>query len=254
MSKDDPIRENYFASVEFVEGVTDVGFYVGAMLSLATVLVDQATYPIIFDLAQVAFGVLALAMFIVGLMLRLYLTPRAEDKRRQDFFGSACRTSLIHQKTEGYYNNDCVDPIKRIAAQVLENSHFSKAIALRMAKVERIRVSVYGLLWLSALLWRQTDLGVVVAASQAIFSEQIVAKWIRVEWLRMRCERTFDDMYRLFKARPPVNEFNAMVMEALSTYETAKANAAITLSSKMFDALNKTLSAEWDVIKRTLKI
>jgi hypothetical protein len=184
----------------------------------------------------------------------LYLTPRAEDKRRQDFFSSACNVNLIHQQTDGYYNNDFKDPIKRMAAQVLENSLFSKEIALRMARRERIKVVVYALIWLVLLLNRRTDLGWIVAASQAIYSEQILSKLFRLEWLRIRFEKTFDDVFRLFQTKPSVAQFNAHALNALSMYETAKANAGITLSSTIFDDLNPTLSTEWDKVKACLKI
>ena len=211
-------------------------------------------YPNLYDALLIAFGVSVLALFVIGLTSRLYLTPRAEDKRRQDFFSSACGIDLIHQKTDGYYNNDFKDPIKRMAAQVLENSFFSKAIALRMAKWERTKIVVYAVLWLICLLYRRTDLGIVVAASQAVFSEQVLARWIRLEWLRMRFEKTFDDVYKLLQAQPSVGKFNAMTLDALSMYETAKSNAAITLSSRIFEELNRSLSAEWDSIKAALKI
>lgn len=181
-------------------------------------------------------------------------TPRAEDKRRQDFYSSACGIDLIHQRTEGYYNNDLTDPIKKMAAQLLENSLFSKTVALRMTKRERIRISVYAVLWVVCLLYRRTDLGIVVAASQAVFSEQVLARWVGLEWLRMRFEKTFDDVYKIFQSKPPVNEFNVMTLDALSMYETAKANAAITLSSQIFEEINPKLSVEWNAIKAVLKI
>ena len=82
----------------------------------------------------------------------------------------------------------------------------------------------------------------------------MLAKWIRLEWLRMRFEKTFEDVYTLFQSQPPVEEFNAMALTASSMYETAKANAAITLSSKIFDKFNPSLSKEWEKIKVALKI
>lgn len=254
MSRFDPIRKSYYDAVELADKMSDWLFYAGAVLSIATLFVDRAVYPDAYDVLLIAFGISVFALFAIGLASRLYLTPRAEDKRRQDFFSSACGVNLIHQKTDGYYNNDFTDPIKRMAAQVLENSHFSKAIALRMAKGERIKIVIYAVLWLICLLYRRTDLGVVVAASQAVFSEQVLARWIRLEWLRMRFEKTFDDVYKVFQSQPPVGEFNAMTLDALSMYETAKANAAITLSSRIFEDLNATLSADWDAIKAALKI
>jgi hypothetical protein len=254
MSRSDPIRARYYEAVELTDKVSDGLFYTGAILSIVSVLVEKQAHPNAYDFVMSAFAITVIALFALGLVSRLYLTPRAEDKRRQDFFSSACGVGLTHEKTEGYYNNDFVESIKRMAAQVLENSHFSKAVALRMARVERAKVAVYALAWLLCLLNRQTDLGIVVAASQAVFSEQVVSRWLRLEWLRIRFEKTYDDVYRLFQSKPAASRFNAMTLESLGMYETAKANGAITLSSKLFRQLNDELSAEWERIKNELKI
>lgn len=254
MSRSDPIRTNYFDAVQKAEKVSDWLFYLSALLSFCTLLVEQKTHPDAYDAVLLLFGISVVAMFALGMMLRLYLTPRAEDKRRQDFFSSACNVNLIHQQTDGYYNNDFKDPIKRMAAQVLENSFFSKEIALRMARRERVKVAVYALIWLVLLHNRRTDLGWIVAASQAIFSEQILSKLFRLEWLRIRFEKAFDDIFRLFQTKPSVAQFNAHALDALTMYEAAKANAGITLSPKIFDDLNPTLSTEWNKVKATLKI
>ena len=123
-----------------------------------------------------------------------------------------------------------------------------------MAKVERAKVIAYALIWLICLLNRQTDLGLVVAASQAVFSEQVISRWLRLEWLRMRFEKTYEDVYRLFQSKPVASKFNAMTLESLGMYETAKANGAITLSSRVFSEMNDELSIEWDRIKAELQI
>lgn len=254
MSRSDPIRTNYYDVVQTAEKVSDLLFYLNALLSFCTLLVDQKAHPDAYDIVLLLFSISVVAMFALGIILRLYLTPRAEDKRRQDFFSSACNVSLIHQQTDGYYNNDFKDPIKRMAAQVLENSLFSKEIALHMARRERVKVAIYALIWLVLLHNRRTDLGWIVAASQAIFSEQILSRWFRLEWLRIRFEKTFDDVFKLFQTRPSIAQFNAHALDAVSMYETAKANAGITLSSEIFDDLNPTLSEEWGTVKATLKI
>lgn len=254
MSRSDPIRQNYYAAVQTAEKVSDGLFLAGALLSFGTLLIDQKKCADIYDIVLLLFSLSVVALFTLGIVLRLYLTPRAEDKRRQDFFSSACNVSLIHQQTDGYYNNDFKDPIKRMAAQVLENSLFTKEITLRMARYERVKTAVYLLVWLALLYYRRTDLGWIVAASQAIFSEQIISKWLRLEWLRIRSEKTFEDIFKLFQTRPAVAQFNAHTLDAVSMYESSKATAAITLSSKIFDKLNPSLSVEWDKIKTTLKM
>ena len=254
MSNVDPIRKRYFNDVELADTATDWLFYCGAVLSVLSLLLEKSVYPKIYDWVQVGFLIDAIALFILGHVSRLYLTPRAEDKRRQDFFGRAFDVSLSHEVTDGYYNNDARDPNRRLAAQLLENSLFSKNIALSMARVERIKLLVYAVLWLVCVINRQSDLGVILAASQVIFSEQLVSRWLRLEWLRMRFEKTYDDVYRLFQSRPTASTFAAMALDSLTSYEAAKSTAGITLSSGTFDKLNASISKEWISIKALLKL
>lgn len=254
MSRSDPIRTNYFGAVQTAERISDGLFYFNVALSIATLLIDQKKYAETYDLVLLFFCLCVVAMFTLGLLLKLHLTPRAEDKRRQDFFSSACTVNLTHQQTEGYYNNDFKEPIKRMAAQVLENSLFSKTIALKMARWERIKVVGYALIWSLLVHYRKTELGWIVVASQVLFSEQILSKWIRLEWLRIRCDRTFDDVYKLFLNQPSDVQFKAHALDAVTMYETSKASSGVTLSSKIFDRLNTELSAEWEKVKATLRI
>jgi hypothetical protein len=72
--------------------------------------------------------------------------------------------------------------------------------------------------------------------------------------LRIRFEKTYDEVHRMFQSKPVTQRFNAMTLESLGMYETAKATAAITLSSKLFHKLNDELSAEWEQIKADLGI
>jgi len=254
MSRSDPIRTRYYDAVECADKLSSLLFYIAAILSIIVLLVDRKAHQIIYDAMLIFFVVVVVAVFATDLASRFYFMPRAEDKRRQDFFSSAYGVSLTHEKTEGYYNNDLTEPIKRMTAQVLENSHFSKAIALRMAQFERAKVIIYVIIWLVCLLIRKTDFGIILVASQAVFSEQIASRWFRLEWLRRRFEKTYDDVYRLFQSNPIKSKFNAMALESLSMYETSKVNGAITLSSAVFDKMNPELSHEWDKIKAELNI
>ena len=89
-------------------------------------------------------------------------------------------------------------------------------------------------------------------ASQAVFSEQIVSKWARLEWLHRSCEKTFDSLYRILQSKLPLAQRDAQVMEYMLAYETAKANTGITMSSKYFDEMNRELSSEWDRIRTNI--
>lgn len=254
MSRSDPIRKSHYDAVSTADAVSDWLFYIAAALSLAFPFVEKTSYPVAFDWLQYLFALAVVLLFSIGLTSRLYLVPRAEDTRRKDFFSSAMGVSLTHNRTDGYYNNDLTNPLRRMAAQVLENSHFSKAIILRMLRVERTKTFVYLAVWLLFVIHRGTDLGWIVAAMQAVFGEQLLSKWVRMEWLRIRCEETFGKIFSLFQAGANPLRFSTMTMEAVTAYESAKANAGIVLSSKIFNELNNELSTEWNTIKATLHI
>jgi hypothetical protein len=84
-----------------------------------------------------------------------------------------------------------------------------------------------------------------------IFSEQILSRWLRVEWLRRQCERTYDDLFRLFQSK---GKLEVSALELLGRYEIAKATAAIPLSSRIFEQCCSRMNAEWAKIRATLRI
>jgi hypothetical protein len=73
-------------------------------------------------------------------------------------------------------------------------------------------------------------------------------------WLHHRCEGIFNEMHRLFLGKPNATKFTAMALESYTKYESTKALAGITLSSKIFDRLNPKLSTEWKTLCQKLGI
>jgi hypothetical protein len=254
MPKSDPVRERYYNSVESAEQWTYYLFYIGAALSIVSLLVDQKDWPKLYVAISVLFPLVVVALFVIGLVTRLYFTPRAEQKRREDFLTQVFGVSLTHENTEGYYNNEFSDPAKRLAAQVLENSLFTMRLTLRVARRERAKLAIYFMVYLVCVFIRNTNYGIILAATQAVFSEQMISKAVRVEWLRTKCEVVHKDVYRLFQTNPAKAAFLPMAIDSVLLYETAKANAAVVIPSELFDRLNPELSTEWNEIKAKLKI
>lgn len=248
----DPIGDKYFSAVRIADKWASRLFFISAAFSFA-VLYDGWPSPAL-PILQACFAISVISLFVVGIGLRLYWLPRAEDKRRQDFLSIAFGVHLTHDETVGYYNNDQTNPHRKVAAQLLENSLFSKTITLRMAQNERVVVVAYIAIWLVALLNRETAISLLVTATQVIFSEQLLSRWLRLEWLRMRFEAVYDAVYRLFQSRTAGTRFSAQAMDFYSDYETAKAVGAITLSSRLFIDLNPSLSQEWERIKKALQV
>lgn len=255
-TKIDQIRQRYYRPLEVAEAYSGWLFYGVAALSISALAVDRGVSPDLYDFTQGAFVLGVLALFLIGLGVRLYWTPRADDKRRQDLLSNSFAVAITHEQTSGYYNNEQTNPLRRLCVSLLENSFFSKNIALIMARNERIRVVLYAIVWLVALLNRSTDLALTAAMAQAIFSEQIISRWIRLEWLRMRFERVYEHLYRLVQNTTNFNkdEFRARVIEAFGEYETGKGYGGITLSARVFDQHNDSFSKEWTQIRQTLKV
>jgi hypothetical protein len=254
MAESDPIRERYYKSVEWADRATDWLFYIGAALSFASLVVNQEDYPRLYGTLLIIFAVAVLALFAIGMFARLYFTPRAEQKRRQDFLTEAYGVSLTHENTVGYYNNDFTDPPRKLAAQLLENSYFSKELVLRIAHEQRVKAGGYFLIWLILVLNRRTEFGVILAASQALFSEQVLSKAIRVDWFRSKCEKVHEDVYRLFQSDVVADRFLPQALDSLLLYETAKSNAAIVIPSKLFQLMNPELSRKWNEIRARLHL
>jgi hypothetical protein len=118
-----------------------------------------------------------------------------------------------------------------------------------MAKIERIKIAAYVLLYALVILNRNTDLATIAIAAQIVFSEQIVSRWLRLEWLRRECERTYDDLYPQFQTKGQMDAFS---IEALGRYEIAKATAAISLSSRVFERSSDRTNADWAKIRGVL--
>jgi hypothetical protein len=249
--KIDPVGERYFGPLRPAEIAADALFYLSALLSLLALFVEKPYYPILYTLVQIGFVLSVIALFVANLLIRLYFAPRAQKRRYEDFLSHAFGTALSYRQTTKYYNNSATTVPDRIAAQVLENSFYSRDTASSMATEEPFKVVVYALVWIIAVLNRSTDLSAIGVAAQIVFSEQVISRWLRIEWLRLKCEALFDELFQLIK-----NGTNLEVasVKVLGEYEIVKATAAITLSTRLFERNEERTTREWEEIRNTLGI
>lgn len=254
--RSDPIRERYYRPLEWAGTGSNWLFWLVGVLSIGALVVDRAKDAKAYELVQGVFIIGVLALFALGQAIRLYWTPRAEDKRRDSLLSDAFSVAITHERPTGYYNNEQTNPITRLCASLLEDSFFSKNVVLAMARWERFRMALYVIAWLMALINRSTDLAFGAVVAQAIFSEQIISHWLRLEWLRMRFEKVYDGLYQLIQTTTNFDHdtFRARVVSAYGSYETSKGYGGITLSDGVFKKLNPTLSAEWEEIRKTLHL
>jgi hypothetical protein len=185
--------------------------------------------------------------------LRLYWFPQAEDQRRLGLFSNATNVPLTHEKTSGFYNNEATEPLKRLGLSSMENCFFTREIASAMLTPERLIIAGYLVAFIVAICIRSTELAVIPIAAQAVFSEQLLSRWLRLEWLRFRCNSVYQKLHTVFQTSGGAQVRNAHILDAVTTYETSKAIAGIVLNSKVFMRLNPKLTKDWDDIRATLR-
>lgn len=252
MQKIDPIGKKYFGPLTQANLATDIAFYLAAALSVLVVLMPKDDFPVAYQNVQAIFLITTIAGFVVGLASRLYWAPRAQSNRLDDFLSKGLGVSLTYESTQGYYNNDETESFRRIGMQIMENSFFSQEVTREMCRTERLMIGIYVLVWVFILTNRGTSIDLVVAISLVLFSEQLIARIFRLEWLRIQCENTHSAIYRLFQSDDRGKVFQANVLCHLVRYENAKANASVMTSTKIFDKQNERLTGEWNAIKKTI--
>jgi hypothetical protein len=250
----DPVGERYFRPLRAAETVSDFLFWMAAGLSFAVILINKENHPIWYIATNIAFVVSVVALFVIGIFSRLNLSPRAEDGRRRDLFTNSFDIALTHETTTGYYNNDETNSFRRLALSVMESSFFSMRISQAMLFRTRLLAAVYAIAWLCMVLLRETDFGLIAVAVQTLFSEILLSKWLRLEWLRQRSEQVYIQLSQLLKNARTFNKplTHAQVVECVSYYETSKSNAGIVLSDNIFKKMNPSLSQEWKNILKTI--
>jgi hypothetical protein len=251
--REDPIRRAYFDPLVVAEFLANFAFYVAAALSIAVLAIDRGKFASAYAVIQIAFLIAAISGFFISIAVRLYFSPRAQDVRFADFLSSAFGVRLTPDRTVGYYNTALTAPLERVGAQALENSFFTKEIVRRMCLRERVVFGLYVVVWLVAFTNRTTAFDLMIVASQIVFSEQLISRFVRLEWLRGRTEDVFERLYRLLQSPNRSDAaVSASIVQELVAYENTKSNAAITLSAKIFDKVNPELSASWAAIRADL--
>lgn len=251
VTRSDPIHENYYVPLKVADQIGSYLFYFVALLSLAVLVIDTSALPTFNSAMNSIFLAASLALFGLGTATRLYFAPRAEDARRQEFFATAFGVDMIDDRTVGYYNNFESDPSRKAAMQTLENSFFSKEIVRKMLRNERAVYAVYAIAWIVCVTVREAPITFVIWSAQIVFSEQIIARWLRLEWLRNRFEDSYKQLHTLFISGSK-KTFRAYAMTYVSTYEATKASGGISLSTSIFEKLNPSLSQQWEIVRQRL--
>lgn len=245
----------YYKPATRADTIATCLFWISSIISLCIPYTKIIPF---FDtnILRSGFIVLVIVYFVISQISRFYLVPIAERMRRKQMLSDAFGAPLSHDKTSLYYNNTYSPSLHRLGANSMENSLFSKEIASKMLIKKRFLIASYAILWLTAFSLRHNNLDIITWITQILFSGEILAKWLNLEILRIRHERTYDQLHSHFMHEVGADTPKAIatVLDAFVSYESAKSSAGLLLSSKAFKELNPSLTAKWEEIRRDLKM
>lgn len=250
----DPINEKYYRPLEIAEKFSGYVFYLLAVLSFVTLLIERNECPLIYQAIVVIFAALVLVFFLLNLFTRYCLFPSAEDARRREFVSNVYGVQLTHERTNGYYNNGESNVNKKLIATLMENTFFSKSVLGLMLKRERLKCAIYVIIFFILILFRSTPIDWLVICSQVLFSEEILVRWVRMEWLKARAENIYDNISKIVQSDLNNNKLQAFGIELFGKYESGKTLASIVHSEAIFTEVNPALTQEWERIKQALRI
>jgi len=242
-----------YKSIEQFEKLSTVLYWLLFVLSLITLYTNDVDMNYILSALFIIF---TLAFSIANNFLKIYLIPRAENKRRVHLLSNSLGISLDNEKTNAYYNNSINPSFLRLGANVFENSLFAKTVVSKMLVRERIKITLYILLFLVSILYKGANLSAVAIIAQTLFSGEVICKWLYMECLKNENEKIFDGLHNLFLSYSDSrkNEFTAQIIDYVVKYESVKSYCGIKQSSKIFFQINSEVSKEWEEIKKKLKI
>lgn len=248
--------DRYYKPIERLDLWTSKIFWVSAVLSVVVLYAGFIPWPRIKEIATLLFVFSVVLHLAFTLYLRFNLIPTAEEKRRKQLLSDSFGIPLTPEQTKKYYNNQLAPSVRRLGANVLENSFYAKSICGRMAIGERIRILGYFAFWLLAVFWRDTPIDLLVVITQTVFSGEIIARLVSLELLRHRNEDLFEELYHEFLHQVDFDSptGTACILDAFASYESAKAAASLKQSTKIFNEMNPQLIKEWDEIRSKLGI
>lgn len=258
MSKSQRIDEveKYYNPVSNLDSITTYLFWFAAIISLLIPYSNEVLQPTERSLLIATFIASVFLHFVLSEALRFYYIPRAEQARRKQLLTDAFDTPLSHDKTSLYYNNSYSPSLKRLAANIMENAYFSKAIASKMLVKKRLIIGAYLVALIFIFALRHDNLNVLIWITQIVFSSEILAAWIKLEVLRNNHENVYNNLHAHFLNGIDKDSTVAIanILNDFVNYESAKAASRVKLSSKIFKNLNTELSKKWDRIADELNM
>lgn len=246
--------DRHYKIIEKLNIITSILFWVNAALSIVVFFVDE--YLTAKTILLFVFTITTLGYFVIDNYLGIFKIPKVEDKRRVHLLTNSFNVHLDNERTNKYYNNDLEPSLLRMGANIFENSLFAERVTHEMAKRERIKVGIFVVVFVIALMLRTTEIELISILAQTLFASTLIPAYLRLEVLHFKNKAIFDSLHDIFLLHSQINEDNerlsAKLLDCFVKYESAKAYSGVKQDSKIFHKINPQVTQEWEEIKRNL--
>ncbi len=247
--------EDFYKPVNTLDLITKVSFWISFVLSFV-ILIQQVFSDSFMEFIIISYLLIVIIHITLSFIVDYVMLPNAERERRNQLLTDSLNVVFSSEVTKNYYNNQYLPSIKRLGANIFENSLFCKEISKRMLNSERIKISLYILIWLTLLLIRKTDLQVIVIITQTLFSSELLFNWLRLEIFKKNVEAIYGDLFHLYSSKIEDNqtELASFIIKEMVAYESIKSLTHIKLSTRIFRRINSSIIRKWNNIRKELRM
>ncbi|WP_187393403.1 hypothetical protein [Bacillus sp. E214] len=249
--------DRHYKIIEKLNMTNSILFWVNAALSIAVFFVDE--YETAKNILLFIFTITTLVYFVIDNYLSILKIPKVEDKRRVHLLTNSFNVPLDNERTNKYYNNDLEPSLLKLGANIFENSLFAERITHEMAKRERIKVGIFIVVFVIAIMLRTTEMELISILAQTLFASTLIPAYLRLEVLHYKNKVIFHSLYDIFllhnqRTNDGNERLSAKLLDCFVKYESAKAYSGVKQNSKIFHEINPQVTQEWEDIKRQLNI
>ncbi|HDR7772843.1 TPA: hypothetical protein QCY13_004199 [Bacillus paranthracis] len=250
--------DRHYKSIDQINTLISCLFWINAILSILVFFTGN-----ILDVKNVLlfiFILTTLAYFIADNYLTIFKIPDVEDKRRVHLLTNSFDVPLDNERTHKYYNNGLEPSLLKLGANVFENALFAERVTHKMVKKERIKILAFVIVFITALLFRTTEIELISILAQTLFAGTLIPSYIRLEVLHSKNKAIYECLYDIFllyqqdSSDRSEKRLSAKLLDCFVKYESAKAYSGVKQDSDIFRKINPGVTQEWEDIKHRLDI
>lgn len=169
-----------------------------------------------------------------------------------DYIDNSLGSNLSGFRSQGYFSNDLNDDgIYKLAINCFENSFFSYEISKRMLVKEWSVFAIIGLIFLfEASLGSTSIVVLIIQLSLPLYLFQQAYKLLHFNIRTKAVVTSFKSLFNEMKTVQSSSDKLPAIIKTILDYETTKSWGSILLCQKIFNKTNRTLSEDWNNLKK----